>query len=157
MEREPMTDIYQIRHKVKNRLEREIKEHSVPILPLNDNWSQHEIHDDGIITGRLALAKELLNIISKPIERKKDKWTPTIEKNIPIWTNKSNVKYYFLIEMEVGDSIHFESKKQLWKILSTITNWKNRNKKFQFYEIMQDRKFSYRTMKDKSYRLWRVK
>jgi len=88
---------------------------------------------------------------------KKDEWNPTIEKDIPIWTNKANVKYHFIVEMEVGDSICIENKKRLWNILSAITNWKNKNKKFQFYDIMKDRKFSYRTMRDKSYRLWRVK
>ena len=89
--------------------------------------------------------------------KKKDEWNPTIEKDIPIWTNKANVKYHFIVEMEVGDSIRIENKKRLWNILSAITNWKNKNKKFQFYDIMKDRKFSYRTMRDKSYRLWRVK
>ena len=59
--------------------------------------------------------------------------------------------------MEVGDSVRLESRKRLWNILSTITNWNNKNKNLSLYEIMKDRKFSYRTMKDKSYRLWRVK
>lgn len=154
-----MTDIYQIRHKVKKRLEREIKEHSVPRLPLNGNCSQFEIHDDGIITGRLALAKELLDIISKPIERKK--YVPInlktkIEKNVPIWGD-SKSKYYFLIEMEVGDSVHIESKTHFTSVLSTITNWRNIKKKTQYYEVMKDRKYSHRRLKDNSYRIWRVK
>jgi hypothetical protein len=90
-------------------------------------------------------------------KKKKDDWNPTIEKNIPIWTYKAHCKYHFLIEMEVGDSVRLESRKRLWQILSTITNWKNKNKNLSLYEMMKDRKFSYRTMKDKSYRLWRVK
>ena len=90
-------------------------------------------------------------------KKKKDDWNPTIEKNIPIWTYKAHNKYHFLIEMEVGDSVRLESKKRLYLILSTLTNWKNKNKNLSLYEMMKDRKFSYRTMKDKSYRLWRVK
>ena len=147
-------------NKLKTRLKREIKQYSVPRLSLNGNCSQHEIHDDGIITGRLALAKELLKMISEPDKRKK--YTPTklnteIEKNIPLWTYKAHNKYHFLIEMEVGDSVRIESKKRLWLILSTLTNWKNKNKNLSLYEMMKDRKFSYRTMKDNSYRIWRVK
>ena len=154
-----MTDIYQIRHKIKKRLEREIKENSIPRLPLNGNCSQFEIHDDGIITGRLALAKELLNIISKPTERKE--YTPIelnteIEKNVPIWSN-SKSKYYFLVEMEVGDSVHLQSKTEFTSVMSTITNWKNIKKKTQYYDEMKDRKYSYRRLKDNSYRIWRVK
>tara|TARA_B100000989_G_C19479502_1_gene444478 strand:+ start:494 stop:775 length:282 start_codon:yes stop_codon:yes gene_type:complete len=89
--------------------------------------------------------------------KKKEEWNPTIEKDIPMWNNKTNLKYHFIIEMEVGDSIHLENKKRLWSVLSTIIRWKNKDIKLSLYEIMKDRKFSYRTMKDKSYRLWRVK
>ena len=81
----------------------------------------------------------------------------TIEKNIPFWSHKTSSKYNFLLEMEVGDSIHLESKRDIMKVLATITNWKNKNKGLRFYETMEHRKYSYRTLKDNSYRLWRVK
>ena len=113
----------------------------MPRLSLNGNCSQHEIHDDGIITGRLALAKELLKMISEPDKRKK--YTPTklnteIEKHTSLDLQSP---YHFLIEMEVGDSVRIESKKRLWLILSTLTNWKNKNKNLSLYEMMKDRKF----------------
>ena len=145
--------------KLKTRLKREIKQHSVPRLGLHDDSSFMEIHKDGEITGRLDLAKELLDIISRPTERKE--YTPIelnteIEKNVPIWSN-SKSKYYFLIEMEVGDSVHLQSKTEFTSVMSTITNWKNIKKKTQYYDEMKDRKYSYRRLKDNSYRIWRVK
>jgi len=143
--------------KLKTRLKREIKQHSVPRLGLHDDSSFMEIHKDGEITGRLDLAKELLKMISKLDEIKKYtaiELNPEIEKNIPMWEN-SKSKYYFLIEMEVGDSVLIKNKKHFDFVNSTIANWK-RKKHLQYYDAMKDRKYSHRRLKDNSYRIWRV-
>jgi hypothetical protein len=144
--------------KLKTRLKREIKQHSVPRLGLHDDSSLMEIHKDGEITGRLDLAKELLKMVSKLDEIKKYtaiELNPKIEKNIPMWEN-SKSKYYFLIEMEVGDSVLIKNKKHFDFVNGTITNWK-RKKHLQYYDAMKDRKYSHRRLKDNSYRIWRVK
>ena len=143
--------------KLKTRLKREIKQHSVPRLGLHDDSSFMEIHKDGEITGRLDLAKKLLKMISKLDEVKKYtaiELNPEIEKNIPMWEN-SKSKYYFLIEMEVGDSVLIKNKKHFDFVNSTIANWK-RKKHLQYYDAMKDRKYSHRRLKDNSYRIWRV-
>ncbi len=144
--------------KLKTRLQREIKQHSVPRLGLHDDSSFMEIHKDGEITGRLDLAKELLKMLSKITEPKKYtaiELNLEIEKNIPMWEN-SKSKYYFLIEMEVGDSVLIKNKKHFDFVNATITNWKGK-KHLQYYDAMKDRKYSHRRLKDNSYRIWRVR
>ena len=86
--------------------------------------------------------------------KQEEEWTPKIEKNIPIWdANKkwSQSKYHFLHDMEVGDSVHLMNEKHLAHVLNTIARWRGTNT-----HGMKNKKFSYRTLKDKSYRLWRV-
>jgi len=56
--------------KLKTRLKREIKQHSVPRLGLHDDSSFMDIHKDGEITGRLNLAKELLEIMESEVSVK---------------------------------------------------------------------------------------
>mgnify|MGYP003144478718 CR=1 FL=1 len=81
-------------------------------------------------------------------------WKPKIEKDIAIWdANKkwSQNKYDFLHDMDVGDSVHLVNDRHLAHVLNTIARWKKANT-----NGMKNKRFSYRTLKDKSYRLWRV-
>tara|TARA_R100001509_G_scaffold126417_1_gene79873 strand:- start:444 stop:761 length:318 start_codon:yes stop_codon:yes gene_type:complete len=86
--------------------------------------------------------------------KQENEWTPKIEKDIPIWdVNKkwAESKYNFLHDMDIGDSVHLVNDTQLAHVLNTLARWRRLNT-----NGMKNKRFSYRTLKDKSYRLWRV-
>ena len=79
--------------------------------------------------------------------------TLLIEKGIPVSGGHTKRDYIrnTILEMEVGDSVHLMNEKHLAHVLNTIARWRGTNT-----HGMKNKKFSYRTLKDKSYRLWRV-
>ena len=139
--------------KLKTRLKREIKQHSVPRLGLHDDSSLMEIHKDGEITGRLDLAKELLEMLSKITEPRKYErinLNPKIEKNVPMRISK----YFWLKDMEVTDSVWltFIEKRRLQDYLNRL-----KSKSSTLYDsYFDDKQFKVRAEKD-GFRMWRSK
>ena len=141
--------------KLKTRLKREIQQHSVPRLELHDDSSLMEIHREGEITGRLDLAKELLEMLSKITEPRKYErinLNPKIEKNVPI--PKKQNKYFWLRDMEVMDSVLLTSneKRRVYDYIHKIKNFNS----ILYNSYFDDKEFKFSAEGD-GFRMWRSK
>ena len=90
-----------ILNKIKIRLKREIKEHSVPRLGLYDDSSHMEVYNEGVITGRLDFANELLDMISRYELTEKNKHTTRTK--FDLWLEKCPLPKWSLRETEYRD------------------------------------------------------
>ena len=90
-----------ILNKIKIRLKREIKEHSVPRLGLYDDSSHMEVYNEGVITGRLDFANELIDMISRYELTEKNKHTTRTK--FDLWLEKCPLPKWNFRETEYRD------------------------------------------------------